>query len=473
MARLFSPVCMLLTILNAASPAVYAASQARDYTLRGKRAAGAVDHVQTKIEVGGDLTVVEDAKLRRLKMSVVGNLAYLERSLEIPTQPDRPRRSIRQYNAASATIKIEDSSFTPALAGDRTLVGVQVDDSGSTLFCPHGPLTREELDLIDIQGNTVLLERLLPDQAVAVGSNWKHSGQLMAALLRLDEVGKTAVQSKLVSVKDDAALIEMAGQVEGAILGVSTTIELKGKYQFHIQAGRVTWISLLIKENRSIGHAGTGLDVVARVQTTVTPGAAPGSLSDKALTGVPLRPAPELTQLIHRSPDDGWEFYYDRRWFITAESAEGLALRMIDRGELIAQCNVAAVEKADTSKPVGLDAFQKDIQRALGERFGQFVKASQRSNDAGYRIYRVEAQGKVEELPILWIYHLVMHADGRRVSFAFTMEGELFDQFQGADESMVGTVRFAERSVADQAPAQAAPKPAAVSRRPADANPLR
>ncbi|NUQ64657.1 MAG: hypothetical protein HUU20_19520 [Pirellulales bacterium] len=460
----------LLVVLGTVAGA-NADSRAPTYSLHTRLAPGTVDRVQTKVEVGGDLTVVEDSKVKRLKMSVVANLGYHERFLLASAGADGPLRSIRHYDQASAAIKIEDGGFQPVLSENRRLIGAQVDGAEAGLFSPRGPLTREELDLIDVQGSSLMLGRLLPDGPVAVGATWKHSEAVLAALLRLDEVGKADVQSTLASVKDGAALIEMSGKAEGAVNGVSTEIELKAKYQFHLKAGRITWLGLLIKENRSIGHVGTGLDVVARLQTTITPGAEAEQLSDTAIAGLPISPTPELMQLVHRSPDGKWEFAYDRRWFITAESADGLALRMVDRGELVAQCNVAAVGKAEPGKLVSLESFQKDIQRALGKNFGQFVKAAQRSNEAGYRVFRVEAQGEVEQLPILWIYHLVGHVDGRRVSFAFTMEGELFDRFALSDDEMVGALRFLDSEMAGQSPAAARQTPTATSQ--SASNPLR
>lgn len=427
------------------------------YTFTAARVAGAVDRVETKVEVGGDLTLVEDSKVKRLKMSVAADLVYHERTLDAPSERTGVLRAMRHYERASAAIKIEDGAFQPALSEDRRLIANEIDGASVTLFSPRGPLTREELDLVDLQGNTLILERLLPERPVALGETWKHGDALMTTLLRLDEVSKSDVQSTLSSVKDGAAVIEMSGKVEGATGGVSTEIEIKARYQFQLKAARVTWIAMLIKENRSIGHIGTGLDVVARLQTTVTPGAQSPQLTDAALADLPRNATAESPRLVYQPSDPQWQFTYDRKWFITAESADSLTLRLIDRGELVAQCNMAALGKIEPQKLVTLDGFQKDIQRALGKSFGQFVKAGQRANDAGYRVYRVVAQGEIQELPIMWIYHLVADASGRRVSFAFTLEGELFDQFGQADEALVASLRFRESEIAgttDSRPAQ-------------------
>ena len=76
-------------------------------------------------------------------------------------------------------------------------------------------MTREELELIDVQADSLLVDRFLPDKPVAVGDTWKPSEKLMAQLLGLDEVGQTDVQCMLKEVTDQVARFEMIRQSVG------------------------------------------------------------------------------------------------------------------------------------------------------------------------------------------------------------------------------------------------------------------
>ena len=100
-----------------------------------------------------------------------------------------------------------------------------------------GPLTRNELDLVDVPGNSLLLDRLLPAKPVVVGDRWKHDDALLAMLLGLDAISASEVSSEIKDLDNDNARIELAGSVQGAIGGVSTEFELKGRYKFDRQQG--------------------------------------------------------------------------------------------------------------------------------------------------------------------------------------------------------------------------------------------
>ena len=126
----------------------------------------------------------------------------------------------------------------------------------------------------------------------------------LAALLGLDEVAKTTVQSTLKEVTEDVARFELTGRVEGTIYGVSTTIEIKARYRFDLQTKRIDWVGMLVKEVRE-GSFVDGVDAVSRLAISITPVPAPASLADEALAGLTLKPTPELLDLMHQSPG-GW-----------------------------------------------------------------------------------------------------------------------------------------------------------------------
>ena len=214
------------------------------YLLQSGRKPGVIDRVELLLEVGGDVKELVDGKVQPMKMSVVCNLKYDEKTREIPTHPGGVWRSVRYYDDVSAVIKVEETGLKPELRPRRRLIGVEVGTPKVTLFSPHGDLSRDELDLIDILGNSLLLDRLLPDKPAAVGDSWKLPEKLLVALLGLDAIAKTDVQCVLGDVTDAAASMQISGRVEGALGGVSTEIELKAKYRFNRKTMRIDWLAL-------------------------------------------------------------------------------------------------------------------------------------------------------------------------------------------------------------------------------------
>lgn len=411
--------------------------------LRASTAIDTVDQVDLSLEVGGDLRVTDAGKTRSLPMSVVAKQTFLERRI---TAPAERLRALRHYEAADVTIKIDSDSSQPTLRDDRRLVCVDVADDRPTLFSPYGPLTRDEFDLVAVQGNTLLLDRLLPDRPVAVGDSWTHAPALVAGLLALDAVSQADVTSKLQQLDDAAARCELTGTVQGAIGGVATEIEVMARYRFDRAAGRVNWFALLIKEKRSIGHAAPGLDVTARLLIERRPGNLVPALADAAVADLNLEPGPEKQLLLYEARQTGFRFLYDARWQIAFDQSDVVALRLIDRGDLIAQCNISPVRS--TSETPTLAEFQADVKRSLDKHFGQFIKASESTTAQGYQLLRVSVSGIVAELPIEWHYYLLSAPSGQRAAFAFTVESELIERLAGGDEALISTVEFFEPPVA-------------------------
>jgi hypothetical protein len=297
------------------------------------------------------------------------------------------------------------------------------------------------LDLIETPANTIVLDEMLPSQAVEVGDKWKISDQAVTRLLGLDAVSWTDVESVLGDVGDGVAEISSAGAVSGAVGGVSTEIELKAKYRFDIARKRISYFALLIKEKRAIGHIGPGLDTVAKLIMVISPLAESSHLTADVVERIARNRPPAAPPLRYTALSGQFRFDYEPRWYVTADDAKLAILRLLDRGELVAQCNVSGLPTSAKSTPT-LEEFQRDIEKSLGASFGQFVSASQGSNAAGYRVLRVVAHGVVSQLPIEWIYYLVRDEQGRSVSLAFTYEQELAERFAGADRLIVGQLKI-------------------------------
>lgn len=446
----------LLLIISFASPALSADSKTT-YSLRGERQAGQTDRVVAVLEVGGETKFTDGDKPQREKMSVVCNLDYIEKCLEVSGEANNVVRAVRDYQKVSATVKVGDGQFEPTLKPEHRLIAVEAGKQSATLFSPLGNLTRDELDAIDIQANSLLLDRLLPEKPVAVGDSWPHSEELLAAMLGLDEVAKTTVQSTLKEVKEEGkgkdartlARFEITGRVEGAIYGVSTVIDIKGKYRFDMQTKRVDWLGMLVKEDRESSFVTDGVDVVSRLQVTVVPAKEPDSLTDAALAKLSLKSTPELSCLLYESTDDGWQCLYDRRWYIHHQRPKNTAavLRLLDRGMLAGQCNLSSLAKREPDKLVSLEEFQEDVRRALDKSFGEFVEASQSANDVNNRVYRVVVHGTASDIAMRWIYYLVADPQGRQVAFTFTVEQNILDRFADADKSMLKSVQFSDEKV--------------------------
>lgn len=410
------------------------ASAGEKVTLSATPAAGETRAVSVSLEVGGDLLLSEaPGDSKKLKMSVNAQIKYDERLIDVAGDN---RRALRHYDQTAVKLKIDKGQLEPVLDDAHRLIAVETGKDFASLFSPQTPLTRDELDLIDVPANTAVLDRLLPAEAVEVGEGWKPGTELLGLLLGLDKVSASDVELKLTDANADTATIEGSGHVDGAIDGVASETELKLKLTVDRRQKMITTLSMAIQENRSIGHVAAGLDVVARLAVNIRPIAQSATLTDE-LIAEPWSEDPSLQHLAYQSELGKYRLLFDRRWHILDEGAQLLVLRLIDKGELVAQCNVTPLAPTTQGKTISPEAFQADIQKVLGESFEQFIHAEEWTNDRQTKFVHVIASGKVNDLPIQWHYYLATSAGGRHLSFAFTVEGDLVERFAGEDRPVV------------------------------------
>jgi hypothetical protein len=447
--------------------------------LRVAKSSGTLMRISANLEVGGALQTAMNRAGKQpepVPMSVVAQFSYDE--LRLDEGADEVHRfSLRGYDQNQAVIKIASKVNKPQLRETRKLISATSTMGDVILASPNGALTRDELELIDIPANTLVLDQVLPTDAVAIGHRWKPTEDVMARFLCLDAVGHTEVECVLVEAKDGVAQVTIDGTLGGAIDGISTEIELKGKLLVDIShADTPTLKSLLlaIKEKRGASYVDPGVDVVAKLRLGLEPIAESKLLPEDAIAAARAgRSSSEANESVgpaleYISTTKGVRFHYDRRWHITREEQDVVVMRLVDRGDLIAQCNIAPTNLAgsDTgdksadgsATPLALADFQTQVQTALGKLFGQFEKAKQRGTDSGLRILEAVALGSAQDLPIQWRYYMVHDRQGRAATVVFTMEAPKAEQFADQDAPIVDSVEFMEPKTARAAEVKSAVK---------------
>jgi hypothetical protein len=254
-------------------------------------------------------------------------------------------------------------------------------------------------------------------------------------------------------------MVDLGGTVNGAVGGVESQIQVKAKCNFDLRRNQVTWFAASLREKRAISHAEPGFEVTARIRVAASPLDESPSLADRSLADLPLEADAAANLLAFHAEQSHFSLIHDRRWR-TIVDRPGLCLfRMVDRGTLIAQCNVSELPDLETGKTFTLEAFQADVQRSLGQSFGQFVEAQQMTGEGGQQIFRLVVSGSSSEVPVQWTYYHLADNQGRRASLAFTLESKRLEQFAAADRVLVDSFQFTARS--DPAKTEAAKTEAA------------
>ncbi|MDR3110819.1 MAG: hypothetical protein LBU65_14215 [Planctomycetaceae bacterium] len=414
----------------------------KSYVFSSGRKVGTCDFVETLLEVTGTVKQLDtELKEQTEKLEVVAGFRYEERFDSIGKEKIR---SIRQYNLAKAKMKIADSLKVPELDNDQRLIVCNFEKNRAILFSPTGPLRADQMLLIEDQpGSTLILDLLLPDNKVKIGDSWKISNEVLQAFLSIDAVIESNVEAVLTAVADNMAMVELVGDVDGIYLGAQTLINVRAKYQFDFTLARVNWLGMIIEENRSIGHVGPGLDLVARLQIKISPQNKPEALTDEAVEDVARKPTDEMLELKYAKGTAPWRFEHDRSWYVSQDEETTTILRkLLYRRELVAQCNIADMGRVDLASMPSLAKFKLDLVTGLGGNFGEVVESRETKNKSGYKEYRVVIEGNVEDLPLRWIYYLLTDIEGNQTIIVFVVESSQIDDFADADREIVDTFKM-------------------------------
>jgi hypothetical protein len=393
---------------------------------------------------------------QKIPISVSAHLDYDEQRLQSPAAetPDGSLLAVRYYDKAEAVLKVDESGRSPRLAADRRLIALENDHGRASLYSPDGPLPREQLDLIDIVGNSFFADQLLPDHPVSSGDTWDHSSAEMQAFLGLDSVAVCEVKSVLDEHNANFAKVRLAGVVHGMCDGAATELEVRALYLFDRRVGRITRLNLAIREKCSIGAATPGLDAIAKLQITIGPIKSSRGLTEEVVAKARSAGRTATRDVRYEAAPLGFRLQYDRQWFVTSEERESVTLRRVERGDLLAQCTLTALPPKSAGRQVTLEQFQKDVTYSLGKGFGELVSSRQWQNAAGHYCFELVARGMVEEVPVEWHYYLVAPESGHRLSAAVTIEQPMVDRLAGADRKLIESLELFPRMPAAETAAR-------------------
>src|SRR5262249_6378954 len=153
---------------------------------------------------------------------------------------------------------------------------------------------------------------------------------------------------KLESVKDNVANVVVSGTVNGIDLGSPAKMAVTANYQFDLTAKRLTTLEWKEKDERGQGPASPAADVQTTYIVKRSKVDQPESLADVALTGGPdgLEVPEHLLLLGYRDPKSRFTLKYAREWQTVGQTEDHLVLRLMDRGDFVAQATITPWEKA-------------------------------------------------------------------------------------------------------------------------------
>ena len=261
-------------------------------------------------------------------------------------------------------------------------------------------------------------------------------------LTGLDAVVKGELVCTLDSVKTGIALIKMDGSLEGAAVGSFTEVKVSGNFEYNIE-GKFIWRSDFVQtEKRAIGPISPGLDITARIRLLRQPSSASGRLGEqKVIDESTIEPLETARFLRFESP---WNIgvRHGRHWHACQVDERVAKFRLLDEGNLIAQCDMASIGAAKPGEHLAEQIFLADIRQALGTRMKSMTKGEVISSADRKFIYKVSAEGGVEGRQVTWDFYLVADPSGRQASLMFAGETDVAEKLAKYEREIVDSLKF-------------------------------
>ena len=360
----------------------------------------------------------------------------------------------RRYRDAAADVRVDDAVRTARLPNDARAMRVVLEGATPIPFLETGFLSREELDLLETPFDPLLLDHLLPDQPVAIGDSWTVAADAVAGLLAIDTVESGGLDAKLIEVVDGRAAVKLSGIIDGAADGVPTHVVVEGTcaatasdVDGGVRLGSgITNLAVTLQERREASHVAPGFDVEARltvaraaVEERVGPDVGP---AEPPVVGSRRRGGGKPGFVWQRDAADRYDLVHDSRWRAIEDGPDGLVMRFVDRGALVAQCSITALPRAPSQSPPTIAEVERDLERSLAGQFGRLEHSSEATRSDGIRLVRVVATGRADGLPFRWVHYVLTDGSGHRVVVTCTLEQSQEKRFGTSDRELVDGIRL-------------------------------
>lgn len=441
--RGWASVALLLALAGGA--------RAQTHSLAEALQAGDYFRVQLEMRLEGEIRVAREGAVVPLKLLAEAKHAYPERILQT-NGSGLAIKSARFYETAAAVIQVDGDKNEKALRAERRLLVAQRHKDQFTLYCPAGPLTRGELELTSEHLDTLAITGVLPGKDVAVGDTWKLTPAVAQALCGFEGLTNHELMGKLDDVKDGVAFLRIEGGAGGIDRGALVKITVRGNGRFDLQSKRLTFLEWTQKDERDQGPASPASTMTASTRVTRTPSPAVAALSDVALVSVPdgLEVNKGQTQLVLRDPKNRYELVHGREWQQVGQSGDYQILRLLDRGDFIAQVSITPWPKTAPGKHATPEEFQQAMARTPGWELQETLQVGEIPSDAGRWVFRASALGMLDGLRVVQTFYLVAGPKGDQLLLTFLMTPKQADKLGTRDLEVVGGVSFLEKSEANQ-----------------------
>jgi hypothetical protein len=387
----------------------------------------------------GEISFQKESGAAKVKLAAQASHVFPERVLVAPGSIIH--KTARSYEAARMSVERGGDRSAWELRPARKLIVAQRHKEQPLAYSPAGALYRNELGLVSGHFDTLALAGLLPGKEVKVGEKWKVSNLVAQALCGLEGLTENKLEGVLEKVSGDTATFIVNGPAAGVETGAMVKLMVDAAATFDLKAKRLTrvvWRQTSQRDQGPVSPAST-LDVTVTLDRK--PVALPAELNDVALVSVPdgFAPPGPMTNLEYRDPKGRFALLHPRDWHLTAATPEHTVLRLMDRGDYVAQVTVTPWTQAKKGEHLTPEQFKAAMRSTSGWQPEKELQSGEVPAEGKY-VYRLSEVGLLDGVQVLQNFFLVAAPTGEQVVLTFTLAPKLADKLGARDLSMAASI---------------------------------
>lgn len=419
---------------------------AQTYLLSETPKDGDCFRVTAETSLTGTLKVTRDGKVASVRLTAKNEHAFAEKVLAV--DKGKCQKAARHYQTAVSRSTVDTDKVDRSLSDGRRLIVAQ--RTGDALFCyaPAGPLTRGELEVVSEHFETLHLPGLLPGKEVKVGETWKIDPAAAQSVCLFDGLISHELTGTLKEVSGQTAVVRVEGTAKGIETGALVNLTVAANMHFDLAARRIVAVAWSQRDTREQGPVSPAAEVETTTVVKREPLAAvPEELAPAALARVPAETDPPraMQYLFHRDPAGRYQFLHSRDWHTVGQTDYHLIMRLLDRGDFVAQATLAVWKNAGAGKHISPEEFDKLVASGTGWKPEEVVDRGEVPTDGDRWAYRVVARGELDGAKVVQSFYVLADASGEQVILTFTMKPTTADRLGTRDVALVNAIEFPKK----------------------------
>lgn len=417
-----------------------------DQPVQVSLAPGDIHDVNVQVEYDGSVIVFSKGDQEQqdretvLPLEVRARLAFEQQAVL------SPRQAIRHYRQAKAKIQIDQQSHESVLDQHNQNLGIFLAGSQSVtkpvLFSSELDILKQsELELVTTPFDFLTLPSFLSKSDAKINTPWQPRDQDVVNVLAINRLYTNEIKLTVKQADARQTKIYITGSASGEVDGEDIRVTLSGVALIDNTRNCVQSVRVTIDENRGAGQIAPGFEGTVKLDLKATP--------KKAIESIPApviaRARKFRQQKLAWKPDNSFKLYFDPRWRLITDEDQAAVMRLLDNGDLLAQCNIVQLPNRPQGNLLKLEEFQEEISKIIDGSNAKVEGSKSSETSRGLNVLQVQVLGEEDQIPIRWVYYHVAHEDGRRLTFVFTVEDEVYDRFSAFGRSLIESLMFEAR----------------------------